>query len=337
MARKKWYRKILYRLSVAVFYFFYGLRCLISPAVFCWVSRPFLRLFILFVIPKKRIVRNLTAAFGKCYSDASKDGLARGVQDHFRENLLDCLLQLANPEYVRRSISVSGIEHLESALKNGQGAIALGAHIGNFVLLGTRIGLEGHGVHTLFRIPRDRTVEKIIKRFLPHYHQSVIPSLTKRIAVKTILDALRRNEIVHILGDNLKNGRINVLLFGHRVLSSRGPVSLALRSGAPLVPMYLIRNYHGRMQLVIEPPIELTLTGDLATDIAQNTRRVISHLEALIRRYPDQWSWLTVRLNKGNFVHLQEPTPRQSSYKNTMLANERTQQAQSIFKIPTGR
>ena len=91
------------------------------------------------------------------------------------------------------------------------------------------------------------------------------------------------------------------------------------------------------MQLVIEPPIELTLTGDLATDIAQNTRRVISHLEALIRRYPDQWSWLTVRLNKGNFVHLQEPTPCQSSYTNTMLANERTQQAQSIFKIPTGR
>ncbi len=319
---KELYLKILYQLCTAIFYFFYGLRRLFPPAVFRWASRPFLRLFVLLVIPRKRIVRNLTAAFGKIYSHATKDGLARGVQDHFRKNLLDCLLQLGDPEYARRSISIIGLEHLGSALEKGKGAIALGAHIGNFVLLGTRMGLEGYVVHTLFRIPRDRTVERAIKRYLPRYHQSVIPSLTKRIAVKTILEALRRNEIVHILGDNLKKGTIDALLFGHRVFSSRGPVSLALRSGAPLVPVYLIRNYHGRMQLVIEPPIEVTPTGDLATDIAQNTRRVVSYLEALIRRYPDQWNWLTVRLNKNSFVHLQEPNPRELSYKNTIIATE---------------
>ena len=71
--------------------------------------------------------------------------------------------------------------------------------------------------------------------------------------------------------------------------------------------MYLIRNYYGHMQLVIEPPIEVAPMGDLAMDIAQNTRRVIFYLEALIRRYPDQWNWLTVRLNEDNFVHPQEP------------------------------
>ncbi len=319
MISKEFHLKILYQLSTAIFYLFYGLRRLFPPAVFRWAARPFLKLFVLLAIPRKRIVRNLTAAFGKIYSEATKDGLARGVQDHFRKNLLDCLLQLGDPDYARRSISILGLEHLESALEKGKGAIALGAHIGNFVLLGTRMGLEGYVVHTLFRIPRDRTVEGAIKRYLPRYHQSVIPSLTKRIAVKTILEALRRNEIVHILGDNLKKGTIDALLFGHRVFSSRGPVSLALRSGAPLVPVYLIRNYHGRMQLVIEPPIEVTPTGDLATDIAQNTRRVVSYLEALIRRYPDQWNWLTVRLNKDNFVHLQEPNLRELSYKNTMI------------------
>lgn len=214
------------------------------------------------------------------------------------------------------------MEHLESALGKGKGAIALGAHIGNFVLVGTRIGLEGHVVHTLFRIPRDRTVEDAIKRYLPRYHQSVIPSLTKRIAVKAILEALKRNEVVHILGDSLKKGTIDAQLFGHRVFSSRGPVSLALRSGAPLVPVYLIRNYHGRMELVIEPAIEVMPTGNLATDIPQNTRRVVSYLEGLIRRYPDQWNWLTVRLNKDNFAHPQEPNSRELDYKSTVIAIE---------------
>ncbi len=204
----------------------------------------------------------------------------------------------------------------------GKGVIALGAHIGNFVLLGTRIGLEGHVLHTLFRIPRDRSIEGVIKRYLPRYHQSVIPSLTKRGAVKGILEALKRNEIVHILGDDLKKGTIDALLFGHRVFSSRGPVSLALRSGAPLVPVYLVRNYHGRMELVIEPWIKVTQTGDLAADIAQNTRRVVSYLEALIRRYPDQWNWLTVRLSKDNSVSLKEFNLQELSCKNEMISIE---------------
>lgn len=323
MTAKKFCRKFLYRFSVAVFYFFYALRCSLPQPVFRRVTLPFLKLFILFTIPRKRIVKNLTAAFGRCYSDATKVGLARGVQEHFRNNLLDCLLQLGDPEYARRSISIIGSEHLESALEKGKGAIALGAHIGNFVLVGTRIGLQGYAFHTLFRIPRDHAVEGVITRYLPHFHLSVISSLIKRTAVKAILEALRRNEIVHILGDNLKNGTINARLFNHQILSPRGPVSLALRSGAPLVPMYLIRNYHGRQQLVIEPPIKITSTGDLAMDIAHNTQRVVAYLEALIRRYPDQWNWLTVRLNKENFVHLQEPNPQALNYNSKMLTNEK--------------
>ena len=316
---KKLYRKILNRLSVAIFYFFYGFRAVFPTAIFRWASHPFLKLFVVLTIPRKRIIRNLTAAFGKGYSDATKEGLARGVQDHFAKNLLACLLQLGDPQYARRSISIIGLEHLESALQRGKGAIALGAHIGNFVLVGTRMGLEGHAVHTVFRIPRDRTVEGAIARYLPRYHQAVIPSLRKRMAVKGILDALRRNEIVHILGDNLKKGTVDALLFGHRVFSSRGPVSLALRSGAPLVPVYLIRNYQGRMQLVIEPPIELTLTGNLAKDIAQNTRRVVAYLEELVRRYPDQWNWLTVRLNKNKTFPLQKPNSHDLRNETTML------------------
>ncbi|MGE5220017.1 MAG: lysophospholipid acyltransferase family protein [Chloroflexota bacterium] len=323
MSAKKFSRQFLYRLAVASFYFFYALRCLVPQPLFRWATYPFLKLFILLAIPRKRIVRNLTAAFGKCYSDATKVGLARGVQDHFRNNLLDCLLQLGDPEFVHRSISIIGLEHLESALEKGKGVIALGAHLGNFVLVGARIGLQGYAFHTLFRIPRDTSVEGVIKRYLPRYHQRVIPSLKRRTAVKAILDALRRNEIVHILGDNLKHGTINALLFDHRVLSSRGPVSLALRSGAPLVPIYLIRNYHGQMQLVIEPPIEITITGDLAMDIAQNTRRVISYLETLIRRYPDQWNWLTIRLNRENFSPRQEPNPHKLNCNPTMLLSQK--------------
>jgi hypothetical protein len=57
----------------------------------------------------------------------------------------------------------------------------------------------------------------------------------------------QENEIVHILGENLKKGSVDVLLFGHQVPSPRGPISLALRSEASVVPIYLVRNYAGDM------------------------------------------------------------------------------------------
>ena len=298
MKLKLQYRRLLYRLCEGTFFFFYTLARLLPLSSFRKVARPLLQLFILLVVPKRRIIRNLTAAFGQSYSAATKSGIARGVQTHFVENLLDCLTQLIKRDYARQAIDIEGIENLEVALKKGKGVIALGAHIGNFVLLGTRIGLEGYRFHTLFRIPADDGVKRIIARYLPSYHQSVIPSLPRRTAVRKILEALKRNEIVYILGDNLKKGRIDALLFGQHVPSPRGPISLALRSGAPIVPIYLIRHYHGRMRLVIEPEIELARGINLAAAVAENTRFVVGYLESLIRCYPDQWNWLTVKMTE---------------------------------------
>jgi hypothetical protein len=76
--------------------------------------------------------------------------------------------------------------------------------------------------------------------------------------------------------------------------------------------MYLVRNYQGSMQLVIEPELEMVRNGMLAENITNNTRRVVRYLESLIRRYPDQWNWLTVRL-KTNRSDLKDHPVRENS------------------------
>jgi KDO2-lipid IV(A) lauroyltransferase len=306
------YQRVLYRLFEAVFFFLYGLVKILPGALFRTLAHPLLYLFVYFAVPRKRIIKNLTAAFGKSYSNSTKKGVARGIQEHFIQNLVDCFLQFSRPTHARELIDVLGLENLDSALRKGKGVIALGAHIGNFVLLGTRIGSEGYKFHTLFRIPPDPRVHALISRFLPAYRYSVIPSSPRRTAVRKILEALKKNEIVYILGDNLRKGSVDALLFGQRVPSPRGPVSLALRSGAPLVPMYLVRNYQGRMQLVIEPELEMSRKDSLAESITDNTRRVVGYLESLISRYPDQWNWLTFRLKIDRFDLVDQPAPEES-------------------------
>jgi KDO2-lipid IV(A) lauroyltransferase len=287
---------LLCRLSEGIFYSFLALLHAAPISLFRRLSLPLLKILIIFVVPRGRIIKNLGAAFGATYSMATKKGFAKGVQDHFARNLTDCFILLARPRYAREAIMLKGRENLEAALSKGNGVIALGAHIGNFALVGTRVGAEGFRFHTLFRLPRDRRIGALVERHARIAYQEIIPSLPKRRAASKVLELLKRNEIVFILADNLKSGKIDTRLFGQRVRTSRGPVSLALRSGAAVVPMYIVRNYQGAPELVIEPEIPMLREGKLAADIVNNTHRIADYLEALIRSYPDQWNWLTVRM-----------------------------------------
>src|SRR3990170_7646299 len=301
MGLKKVRLWLLYRSLEGIFLILSKLVRTLPLDLFQRLSAPIVKGLVCFVIPRRRIIKNLNAAFGQRYSPATKKGIAKGVREHFVRNLMDCFFQLGHPEYVRQVATIQGLENLESALAKGKGVIALGAHIGNFVLVGARLGVEGYSFHTLFRIPSDPRIGTIVCNYLaPRFHQRVIPSRPRRVAVRQILSALNRNEIVFILGDNLKKGKVQTLFFGQRVFSPRGPVSLALRSGAAVVPLYLIRNYQGGMELTIEPEIALRRNGRLSEDVTQNTHHIVGYLENLIRRYPDQWNWLTVRMRKNH-------------------------------------
>jgi len=267
-----------------------------------------------FAFPRRRILKNIKRAFGSSYSGIAKKGLAVGVQHHLVRNMRNCFQQLVQPSYAATHVSLAGREHLDAALARGNGVIAVGAHIGNFPLVGARLGIEGLPFHVLFRVPSDDRIKSFIHRNVRHFHQRIIPSQPRRTAVRQILAALRNNGIVFMLADNLKRGEVSTNLFGQKVRSPRGPASLAIRSGAAVLPVYVIRNYHGRLELVIEPEIPVCRTNDLHEDILRNVHLITNRLEAIIRLYPDQWMWLTVRLRKqpegtgnGTCTHQRSP------------------------------
>jgi KDO2-lipid IV(A) lauroyltransferase len=88
---------------------------------------------------------------------------------------------------------------------------------------------------------------------------------------------------------------IRVPFFGRTVMARRGPATLALRSGAPLVPVYLIRGQNSTLTLIVEPEIEIQRSGDVSADIRENTLRITQWLERIVSSYPDQWNWMNFR------------------------------------------
>jgi KDO2-lipid IV(A) lauroyltransferase len=126
--------------------------------------------------------------------------------------------------------------------------------------------------------------------------QQTIHARPRREALQEINAVLRRNQMAVVIADEYRKGNgIQVRLFGRTVNARRGPITLALRTGAALVPACVIRYPDGTLKLIIEPELELDRSGKGKAEIRENTVRMTSWLERTVRRYPDQWNWMNFR------------------------------------------
>ena len=191
------------------------------------------------------------------------------------------------------SVAIEGEEYLKRALEKGKGVIALGAHLGNFTMIGPRLAAAGYPFSLLVKHPPDQRLTRLLDGYRAKVGVKTISAKPRRQAARQILGALRRNEVVLVLPDVFKPGSVNAQFLGAPVYIRRGPVSLALRAGAAVVPMCVTRDAEDHLTLRISPEIDLVKTGDLQEDVAANLTLFIRHLEVMVRRYPDQWCRLS--------------------------------------------
>jgi lauroyl/myristoyl acyltransferase len=102
---------------------------------------------------------------------------------------------------------------------------------------------------------------------------------------------LRENRMVAILGDQReKRSRgVYVELFGEKVPTSKGVVMLAMRTGSPVMPVYLRREGFLRYTIVFCEPIEMERKGNIEELIYKNARKINAFLETLIAAHPEEW------------------------------------------------
>jgi Kdo2-lipid IVA lauroyltransferase/acyltransferase len=209
-----------------------------------------------------------------------------------------CIMH-ASREEILETVAIEGEEHLKRALARGRGVIALSAHLGNFTVIGIRLAAGGYSFTALIKQPRDERFARLLDDYRARGGVGTISARPRREAARGVLKALRANSVVLVIADEFKSGGVPVEFFGLRSPAPRGPATLALRTGAATVPMFVTRDSDDRLTLHIEPEIELVRSGDLERDVAANTVVFTRHLEAMIRRYPDQWNWLGFQRGEG--------------------------------------
>lgn len=257
--------------------------------------------YYLFQSFRRRSVRNLRMALGDRLDAKEIDRVVRKTLRNFFRGVVEAgySLCVASQE-LRREIPVVGGAHLEEAMARGKGVIAIGAHLGNFFLVGTRLALEGYPIHVLVKPPNNKSLRELLVQFRLKTGKKTIHARPRRQAFSDLLGVLRQNELAVVIADEHRDGRgIRVPFFGRTVLARRGPATLALRTGAALLPVYMIRSPSGRLTLIIEPEIKVPRSGDIGADVIENTMKINQWLERVVRSYPDQWIWKNIHWQEG--------------------------------------
>ena len=253
--------------------------------------------FILFRSFRARSIKNINIALGDNFGGINGREIARrSLRNFFRACVEAAVTLESSADDLRSTIPVSGREYLDAALTKGNGVILLSAHLGNFFLIGTRLAIEGYSIHVLVNQPRDGQFAKLMDNYRSQVRQRTIHAKPRRDALKQLYLVLRRNELAMVIADEYRKGNgMRAQLFGRAVLARRGPATLALRTGAAMVPVYMVRQPNDSLRLIIEPELELIRSGKGTGKIRENTLQMTQWLERIVRAYPDQWNWMNIR------------------------------------------
>ncbi len=140
---------------------------------------------------------------------------------------------------------------------------------------------------------RDAKVEKIFFEKRKKFGVKTIYSQPRDECVNNTISALRNNELVFIpIDQNFGTGGVFVNFFGERAATATGPVILAQRTKAALLPCFIIRLPHDKHRIIFEPELELIEGKDPQDTIAINIQRLTDIIESYIRKYPAEWGWI---------------------------------------------
>jgi KDO2-lipid IV(A) lauroyltransferase len=173
----------------------------------------------------------------------------------------------------------------------GKGVLVLAAHFGNFELLSSAHALHGHQISLVHHTQRFLAGEALVT-FVRE--RAGVEIIRKHAAARPVLKALRANQLVGIPFDqNAKRSEaVFVPFLGELAATTSALARLVQISGAPVVPVFLVRQPDNRShRLLIGDEVELQRSDDATADIEENTRRFVVPIEAMVRRYPEQFLW----------------------------------------------
>ena len=250
--------------------------------------------FLFWVEPKRKYIgfANMTQALGDSLSVEKRLFCLKRLYQNLAISFVEVLRfpELTSAE-IQERIEFNGAEQMKPLVQTGnkKGFIALTAHFGNWELMSQAFALAGVPANIVVRNQKFSQLNQFLNEARELHGCRVI---AKGMALREVFQCLKREEAVAMLSDQDggKNGIFSPLL-GRPASTKPGAFSMAVKTGKPLVPVFIVRDSHQRDRhtIYIEEPIAVPRDeGEILRTVAV----YLKLLEKYIKRAPDQWLWL---------------------------------------------
>jgi KDO2-lipid IV(A) lauroyltransferase len=247
--------------------------------------------FYIFDRPHQRIAeRNVAAAF-PARSPRERSLIVRAAFAHFGRLLFQILkFSTLSPEAMLARVEFEGEDRVRSAHAQGKGVLFVTGHFGFWELQAMVHALRLPPMSVLARALDNRALNELLEHIRTRTGNSVI---YRQGTMRRVLRALEAGEGVGILIDQHIQSRdaIYVDFFGRPAATTAAVAALALRTGAPVVPLFALPLGGGRYRMVYERPVEPPPAG-AKNAIQDFTQRCTDVLEMYVRRHPELWLWM---------------------------------------------
>lgn len=214
---------------------------------------------------------------------------AEGAYEHLaREAMMLIRLSRLGREAVVEATEFEGLDDLRAALEEGNGALVVSGHLGNWEIGGSGLAARGIPMDAVARPQANPLVDAMVNRARNRLGMTIIPTGG---ATKRALRSLRAGRVVGLVADQDARRRgLFVPFFGRPASTYRGPAVLALRSGAPVFAAAAVRQADGRYRVRLRR-VPVPDDGDEGRREWRLTAALAAALESAVRAHPAQYLW----------------------------------------------
>lgn len=234
--------------------------------------------------------RNLATAF-PLRSDRERRAILRGAFGHFGRLLFELLkFSTLSGKAMLARVEFDGEERARHAYSQGKGVLFFTGHFGFWELHAVVHALQLEPIGVLARALDNRALNGLLERIRQRTGNTVI---YRQGTIRRVLRMLQAGHGVAVLIDQHLHSRdaIYVDFFERPAATTSAVAALALRTGAPVVPVFALPIGGGRYRMIYEHPVEPP-RGEGEDAVREFTQRCTDVLEMYVRRHPELWLWM---------------------------------------------
>lgn len=248
---------------------------------------------------KSHARESLSIAFGQEKSPQEIKAIFKQCFENFGRGALELGYFCMHPEMIKQKMffAPGSEENLRKAMEVGKGVVGVTAHFGNFPLMLLYLGQCEFPVSAIIRPSRDEVIEKDFQELRTRLGLHTVHSYPRQQCVKESLRILRQKELLIIPTDQNTGSKSGVFVdfFGQKAGTPTGAVVFALRTGAPIVPIFTVKDHDDVSRIIIEPHFFVERKETDEETLQVNTQKITSIIEKYIRKYPHEWGWMHKR------------------------------------------